>query len=257
MFDLEIFDIKLDTDFIGRNFVYCNEVESTNKMLTENNQLQQNNGTVILAEKQLSGKGRKGRTWQSARGLNLTFSILLTNIKPFEKNINLITFASALAVSHSIENLYQLKTELKWPNDVLINNKKVCGILLESSSKGKKITKIITGIGINVNQNLFQGEYRIKPTSIKLESGNNIEREKLLAEILNNFEEILNRLNKEPELVLRDWKARCKMIGEKIVVEEGDIQKYGIFDDIDADGFLLLRSNKKIEKILSGDVSLL
>lgn len=257
MFELENFDIKLDTELLGRNFVYCHEVESTNDLLTDNKSPYQKHGTVILAEKQLSGKGRKGRSWQSGRGLNLTFSILLTEIKPFRKKINLVTFGSALAVSVSIENLYQLKTELKWPNDVLINSKKVCGILLESSIKGDKISKIIVGIGLNVNQNAFLGEFRIPPTSIKNEYGNLIERERLLAEILNNFEEIIKKIGSEPELVLRDWKSRCRMIGEKIGVEDGNEQKYGIFDDIDENGFLLLRTNKRIEKIVSGDVSLL
>lgn len=156
----------------------------------------------------------------------------------------------------AIENLYQLKIELKWPNDILIDGKKVAGILIESSSSGKKIERVVIGIGINVNQVSFQGNFKIGPTSIKNESDQNIEREILLAEVLNIFEEILQWIEEKPDAILKDWKARCRMIGEKISVTEGDKVKYGIFDDIDDEGFLILKSGKKLEKIYFGDVSI-
>jgi BirA family biotin operon repressor/biotin-[acetyl-CoA-carboxylase] ligase len=115
-----------------------------------------NNGTVVLAEKQTSGKGRKDRVWYSAPETNLTFSILLTKDKFLNNNSSLINFAASLAVAFSIENLYQLKTELKWPNDVLLDGKKTSGILIESTSQGNKIERFVVGIGVNVNQPSFQ-----------------------------------------------------------------------------------------------------
>ena len=156
----------------------------------------------------------------------------------------------------AIENLHQLRIELKWPNDVLINRKKAAGILIESSSAGKKIERVVTGVGINVNQTSFQGNFKIPPTSVKEEAGINIEREMLLAEVLNIFEEILVWIDEKPAEILKDWKARCKMIGEKISVTEGDKVKYGTFDDIDEEGFLILKSGRKYEKIYFGDVSI-
>jgi BirA family biotin operon repressor/biotin-[acetyl-CoA-carboxylase] ligase len=162
---------------------------------------------------------------------------------------------SALAVALSIENLYQLKTELKWPNDVLINGKKVSGVLIESASRGEKIERIVIGIGLNVNQNVFQGNFNITPTSLKNESKQNIERETLLAELLNVFEEILEYVLTNPKWILKEWKDRCRMIGEKISISEDDKVKYGIFDDIDEDGFLILKTDKRTEKIYFGDVS--
>ena len=138
----------------------------------------------------------------------------------------------------------------------MIHGKKVSGILLEASSLGSKIERLVIGIGINVNQTMFQGNFNIPPTSIKLESKENIERERLLAEVLNNFEELLEKSRVEPKAILRDWKSRCRMIGEKIEVNDDDVLKYGIFDDIDENGFLLLKTrDKKIEKIHFGDVS--
>ncbi len=256
MFNLEYFDIKLDTDFIGRNFIYCEEVESTNNLLLDKENKFNTNGTVALAEKQTKGKGRKDRTWYSAKDQNLTFSILLTDKKYLKKLVNLINFAVSLSVAMSIENLFQLKTELKWPNDILINGKKAAGILLESLSQGSAVERLVIGIGLNVNQTLFQGVFNYPPTSIKHEINETVEREKLLSEILNIFEETLIKIEKNSEEIMNDWKARCRMIGEKISITDGDKTKYGIFNDIDENGFLLLRVGNKIEKIHFGDVSL-
>jgi len=254
-FNFENFDIKLDTDFIGRNFIYSEEVSSTNSLLLDP-KTPAANGTVLLAEKQTKGHGRKERPWYSMKGLNLTFSILLINRNYFKKNFNLINFASSLSTAISIESLYQLKTELKWPNDILINEKKVSGILIESASKGEKIERVVIGTGLNVNQTSFQGNYSVQPTSLKLEINQNIERETLLADLLNIFEETLENVLHNPAWILKEWKERCRMIGEKISVTDGVNTRYGIFDDINENGFLMLRNGKKIEEIFYGDVSI-
>ena len=256
MFEIENFDLKLNTDIIGRNFVYAEEIDSTNTFLLDKRDKNLVDGTVVFAEKQNKGRGRKDRVWYSVKDQNLYFSILLTNKKYLGRNINLVNLASSLAVAQAIENLFQLNTNLKWPNDVLIKGKKVSGILLEASSQGSRVERLIIGIGINVNQTVFQGSFNIPPTSIKLETNENIERERLLAEALNIFEELLQKINTEPEAVLKDWKTRCRMIGERIEVSDDNVTKYGIFDDIDENGFLLLKTkDKKIEKIHFGDVS--
>ena len=257
MFNLELFDIKLETEVIGRNFVYCDEIESTNSELITGKKLYKKNGTVILAEKQHSGKGRKERIWHSAKGLNLTFSILLTSESLAELNISHLNFAASLAVAEAIENLHQLKTELKWPNDVLINKKKVAGVLGETSIKGKNVERVILGIGINLNQIAFHGDFNFPPTSLKLELGTDINRENMLAEILNIFEALISELGKKPNDVLNDWRNKCKMIGDKITISENNDVKSGIFHDIDENGYLLLKKNNVIEKIHFGDVSLL
>ena len=255
MFDLENFDIKLETEFIGRNFIYCDEIESTNSELLAGKQQYKKTGTVLLAEKQLAGKGRKDRTWQSARGLNLTFSVLLMKDVLSGININHVNLAASLAVASAIENLHQLKTELKWPNDVLIDKKKVAGILTETSIKGTKIERVVIGFGINLNQIVFQGDFYFPPTSLKLELKDDIDRENMLAEILNNFEELLLDLESKPNVILNEWRNKCQMIGDKITITENDKVKKGIFYDIDDNGYLLLKRNDSIEKIHFGDVS--
>ena len=256
MFNIESFDIKLNTDYIGRDFVYAEELSSTNTFLMNKENGYNTNGTVVLAEKQTKGRGRKDRLWYSAPESNLTFSVLLTKDKLLFKNTNMINFAASLAVAVSIENLFQIKTELKWPNDVLLDHKKTSGILIESSSQGNKIERLVVGIGINVNQNSFQGTFNYPPTSIKNELGRNAERERLLAEVLNNFELLLEKVKLDKKEIIEDWKSKCNMIGERISIIENEIEKFGVFYDLDEDGFLLLKTKDGIEKIHFGDVSL-
>ncbi len=254
VFNIEEFDIKLDTEVIGRSFIYCDEVDSTNSLLLTSKEFN-NHGTVILAEHQKHGRGRKNREWFSNSGQNLTFSILLKG--EFEQTrVNLINLGAAVSVAQALENLFQLNVELKWPNDVLIQKKKLCGILLESTSKGDKLNKIVVGIGINVNQPNFPGKFDIPPTSIRKEFHEEVSRERLLSEILNNFEKIIELSENNPSKILDDWRSRCKMIGEKVKVVEGDQAKFGIFQDIDTDGFMLLKVGEKLVKIHYGDVSI-
>jgi BirA family biotin operon repressor/biotin-[acetyl-CoA-carboxylase] ligase len=255
LFNIESFDIKLNTEFIGRNFIYTEEIDSTNTFLLNKENKFNSNGTVLLAEKQNKGRGRNNRVWYSSKGHNLTFSILLTDKKYFDRNFNLLNFVSSLSLATALENLFQLRIDLKWPNDILVGGKKIAGILLESISQGNKIKRLVIGVGVNVNQTFFQGNFNIPPTSLKVELNESVEREKMLAEYLNSFEETLNRLESFPDEVLRDWKSRCGLIGEKISVTDGDKIKYGIFDDIDKDGYLLLKNKGEIEKIHFGELN--
>lgn len=257
MFDLEKFDIKLGTDEIGRNFVYAEEVISTNSELLNNKNFYKNHGTVLLAEKQSEGRGRLNRKWISASELNLTFSVLITNPGYLRKNINILNYSASLAVAVSIENLFQLRTELKWPNDILIGGKKIAGILIESTSKGSKINRLVIGIGLNVNQVSFQGKFMLEPTSLKAELGFPVEREKILAEILNNVEMFINSSQKFPNKIFNEWKSKCKMLGERITIVNNDVTRHGIFSDIDEDGFLVLRNKEETETFHFGEVSIL
>ncbi len=253
-FNIEEFDIKLDTEIIGRNFVYCEEIDSTNSYLMNSKESLQH-GTVILSEFQKNGRGRRNRSWVSNKGQNLTFSILLSKAVKF-KNINVINLAASLSVAQAIENLYQLKVNLKWPNDVLIGNKKISGILLDSSSKSNKIEFVALGFGINVNQPNFSGKFDLQPTSVRKEFKKEVSRERLLSETLNIFEENFEIVKKAPQKVLSDWKSRCKLLGEKVKVVDNENVIHGVFENISKEGYLLLNTGNRIETIHFGDISL-
>lgn len=254
-FSFEKFDIKLNTDLIGRNFLYFDELDSTNTHLLKESQSEEQ-GTVVFAEKQNKGRGRFDREWIGNSAQNLYFSILIPAKKKFIDNLNRINLGASLSVANAIETLYTIKTEIKWPNDVLVKRKKICGILMESLSSGSAITRIVAGIGVNVNQVIFQGDFALPPTSIKIELGEYAERERLLAEILNNFEEMLNKISDKDSTLLREWRNKCGMIGERIEVQTFNKKIDGVFVDIDDDGLLLLKDRKgMISKISIGDVS--
>jgi len=256
LLDIEKFDIKLDTEIIGRHFISADEVSSTNSELLNNKEIYDSHGTVFFAENQTEGKGRKNKVWYSVSNMNLTFSILVTDFKFLRRKVNILNYAASLAVALSIENLFQLHTELKWPNDVLIGGKKVAGILMESTSFGSKIDRLVVGIGINVNQPSFPGKFIIEPTSIRNELGHIVERERVLAEVLNNSEELMSNVISSSSIILNEWRERCRMIGERITVLSDGNSKRGIFQDIDENGFLILRSGDKTETLHFGEVSI-
>ena len=256
MFDFNLFDVKLETSTLGRNFVYLEEIDSTNSFILDKKNKIEHDGSIVLAEKQTKGRGRRDKVWYSEKGLNLNFSILITDKKLLSRNLNILNLGLSLVISNSIDNLYSVQSNVKWPNDVLINGKKTAGILLESNSKGSSIEKLIIGIGVNVNQTSFMGEFNLPPTSIKLVTKKNIEREKLLAEILNNLEDIINRIKSKPKSILEDWINKCASIGKRIDVDQDGKILTGIFEDLDENGFLLLRIKDKLTKIYFGDISL-
>lgn len=254
MFKIEDFDIKLDTDFIGRNFLYSEEVDSTNGYLLGDSSYTKQ-GTVLLSEYQTKGRGRKNREWISASKSNLTFSILIT--QNLDGNfLTLLNIAASVSVAMAIENLHQLTIDLKWPNDVLVNGKKLAGILTESVSKGNKIEKAVIGIGINVNQASFPGRFEIYPTSVKSELKKEVSRERLLSETLNQFEEIYKVLLDDPNKILDEWRTRCKMLGENVTIIDESGNQFGKFVDIAEDGSLILKQGEQLKTIRYGDMSL-
>lgn len=254
-FDLSKFFLRLDTEWLGRNLIYIEETSSTNSYLMDKTNKINKHGTVVLAERQTAGKGRLNRTWYSNAGENLTFSMLFLKKDILNLNPNILNLASSLAVANVLESIHFLKPSLKWPNDILINNKKVCGILLEAGFAGSTMNRLVVGIGLNVNQAYFQGNFMMEPTSVRMEINSPVDREKLLAEILERYEEILEKVKNSPAVVLREWSKKCKMIGDKVEVKRGEESLYGIFDEVDSEGYMILRTKQGIERISYGDVS--
>ncbi|MBN1637833.1 MAG: biotin--[acetyl-CoA-carboxylase] ligase [Ignavibacteriales bacterium] len=251
LINFEEFDIRMETNYIGKHFYYLDEIDSTNSVLL--NDEHYDNGTVLFAEHQTAGRGRMNRRWVSDHGKNLTFSILLTNNIDII-NVNFFNLCAGLSIVSAIENLFQLQAKLKWPNDVLISNRKVAGLLLESVSTGNIIKKVVIGFGINVNQTQFPSMENLHPTSLRHELKKEISREKILSEILNQYEELLETAIKEPNKIISHWKEKCLYLGEQIKITIKDEQISGKFKDIDDEGFLLLEVGDKTEKIYSGEI---
>jgi BirA family transcriptional regulator, biotin operon repressor / biotin---[acetyl-CoA-carboxylase] ligase len=249
----EILNI-INTELIGKKIFTFDSIDSTNdcgKVLSANGQPE---GSVIIAEYQTKGHGRFQRDWISESGKNLLFSIILKPVLD-EKKLHLLTFFLANSIAEVIEELYPLKLSAKWPNDLIINEKKFCGILLESVVT-KKIDTIICGIGINVNQTAFP-ENLLSATSIKRELHHEVDRIILLKNILEKLDTKYGDFLNNPDSEINVWKSRDVLKGKTVSVFFNQNNYSGQVIDIDAGGYLVLRTkgNKRL-KFYSGDVSL-
>lgn len=177
----------LDTQWVGRRLVFHKETGSTNldaKALAEQGEAA---GALVVADMQTAGRGRRGRNWVSPSGKDIYMTLMLRPQCRPEK-ASALTLVMALAVLEAIHELIPEGCGIKWPNDIVINNKKVCGILTEMSAELDGIHYVVIGVGINVNQTTFEEDIRDRATSLYLESGMEINRSRLVARVMHYFE---------------------------------------------------------------------
>jgi BirA family transcriptional regulator, biotin operon repressor / biotin---[acetyl-CoA-carboxylase] ligase len=247
----------LSTKIFGRKIYSFDTIDSTNafaKTLVSQDALE---GTLVITEEQTAGKGRQNRQWFSEKGMDLTFSVILyPNISP--ERIGIISLLGSLAVAEAVESTSPNKPTCKWPNDVLIDGKKVCGILSEVIFNSETSYAVIMGIGLNVNQSIFPDELKNTATSLSLIAGHAIDRIVLLARILERLETLYDAIqHSQPELIIQQWKNYCTMFGKMIKIDQSGNILEGIAAGIADDGGLLVDTNKKQIKILAGDVSII
>ncbi len=252
---------NLDTVFMGRNIFYTTSTISTNedaKILAPGAQ----DGTLVIAETQTGGKGRLGRRWESPLGGIFMSLILKPQIDPAKTPS--LTIPVGYSIAKTLEKDYSLLTQVKWPNDVLVNGRKVAGILCEMKVGVNRISYVIVGIGVNANIELasMPEDVRSKSASLCEEAGQVIVREHLIANILNTFEPVYFQfLDSGLEPLLSEIEQILAYKGHKVVVENtahGTHQsESGILQGLDKDGRLILSTSEGIQKAFSaGDVSL-
>jgi BirA family biotin operon repressor/biotin-[acetyl-CoA-carboxylase] ligase len=242
----------LNTSFIGQEVSFYPSLPSTNDMAKGQARQEAKEGTVIIAEEQTAGRGRLGRGWLSPRG-SIALSIVL--YPPLNYLPSLIMVAS-LAVANSIEQVTGLKAQLKWPNDVLVNNKKVCGILIESDVRGDRVDYAVMGIGLNANLNPAQFP-QIAPlaTSLSQELGRDISPRELIRSLLMEAERLYLAL--PGDWVFQQWRDRLVTLGKSVRVSSGEATYSGVAESVASDGSLLLRQpDGNLVKIVAGDVTL-
>jgi len=243
----------LATRFIGQEVTCYPSLPSTNDVAKHKAQEGAKEGTVILTEEQTAGRGRIGRSWLSPRG-SVALSIIL--YPPLAYLPSLIMVAS-LAVAYGIEQTTNLKAQLKWPNDVLVNSKKVCGILVESDVRGDKVDYAVIGIGLNVNLKLSEFP-QIAPmaTSLSQELGREVSRREMVRNLLAQAEKLYLALA-AGDSVFKQWRNRLVTLGKKVQVSSGGATYRGTAESVAADGSLLLRQpDDGLLKIVAGDVTL-
>ncbi len=206
--------------------------------------------SIFLADMQTNGRGRLGREWSSPDGCGIWMSILL---KPQEdiEDISILTLIAGLAVSRVIDN-----TVIKWPNDVLISEKKVAGILTEATFGGGKIDRVIVGIGINVANSDFPNELQDKATSIYIETGKILNREELINGITKEFFLMYDIFLRDGFCIFkREYQDKCATIGREICLINGENKRIAKAIGITDKGELIIKSNEKEEIINSCEVS--
>lgn len=248
---------RMQTKVIAKKVIYFLEVDSTNNQAKIIADQADSHGTLLISEQQKTGRGRRGRNWSSPAGTGIWMSLILKpNINP--ANASMLTLVTALAVVSGIVEVTNLDARIKWPNDVVVSGKKVCGILTEMSSELDFINHLVIGIGINANNKEFPEDIKGVATSLSIQCGHVISRQDLVAEIMKRFEEYyhiflqtedLSGLEDEYNKILvhRNLPIKIQNAGETTEV-------YAL--GIDNMGRLLVKdSNNEIVPILSGEVS--
>jgi BirA family biotin operon repressor/biotin-[acetyl-CoA-carboxylase] ligase len=205
----------------------------------------------VLAEEQTEGRGRLGRDWVSPAGGNIYVSLLL---QPSPAQAEQLAMTTPLAVCRAVEETSGLVAHIKWPNDVLLNGRKVCGILIESAYEGERLAYVVAGIGVNVNFDPTPFEdIRETATSLSRELGRDVSREELLASLLNHFEALYLSPG---EAVFAGWKKRLETLGRPVRAQLPDRIEEGIAEDVDRQGRLIIRQGDGATVVVSaGDVT--
>lgn len=217
-------------------------------------------GSVFLAEEQLSGRGRGAHTWHSARSVGIYCSVILRPAMP-PSDALIFSLAAGLAVRAAVAEIApQLKVDLKWPNDALLNERKFCGILTEMNAEATRVRHLVVGIGINVNQAKFPTELRDVATSLRIETGTEWSRVELCAALLRSlnreYHSLVEGAGARVAILRRFEESSPSVRGQKVSIEEnGGLA--GMTEGLDERGFLRVRTETGLRTVLSGTVRLI
>ena len=250
----------LSTRRLGQTIRSFDVVSSTNELALQWAADGAPDGAVVYAEYQERGRGRMGRTWSAAAGLNLMFSVILRpSLVPDQWS--LITIAACVAVADAVEAFTApVRPEIKWPNDVLLEGRKCCGMLLESNWSGRQATEgraVVMGIGINVNQDSFPTELQPRATSLLLATGQPIPRAELLAAVLEELESALDHLRSDASGLRRRYLRRMRDLHETVELRfaQGGGTVRGIAAGLGETGGLILSTDEGMRIFHAGEVT--
>lgn len=250
---------ELQTNTLGRKIIYFDQVESTNTIAHEKVALGAEEGTLIIAECQTAGRGRMGRAWFSPKGKGIWMSLILKPRIPlfFTPQLTLLT---AVAACRSIRRICSANVGIKWPNDLLIAGKKVCGILLESNAEDERLKYTVCGIGISANlqQEDYPEELQGIATSLAIEMGHEVEREQLIAAFLKEFEDLYELYYSQGFAPIRTlWEALSVSLGCMVRAHtaQGVVEGKAMALD-DSGALIILQNNQEEIRVYSGEIKL-
>lgn len=247
----------MHTEWAGRRLVYFESTDSTNvqaKLLAEQGAA---HGTLVVAEEQTAGRGRKGRDWISPAGSNLYFTLLLRpDCAP--DCAPMLTLVMALAVSEAIQQVCGVNAGIKWPNDLVAEQKKLTGILTEMELEGRRIRHVVIGVGVNVKKQSFPDELTERATTLEAAAGKPVARRVLLEKIMQRFETAYRSFLRTGELSLlqKEYNSRLVNCGRQVRVLDPAGEYSGVAEGINERGELLVRTaDGGIRQVYAGEVS--
>jgi BirA family biotin operon repressor/biotin-[acetyl-CoA-carboxylase] ligase len=241
----------------AKHFCHYYKIGSTNTEAMQAGADGTPEGSVFLAEEQLAGRGRGANKWHSERSTGIYCSVVLRPPMP-PSDALILSLAAGLAVQSAVESIAPgLRPDLKWPNDLLLGNRKFCGILTEMNSEATRVRHLVVGIGINVNQTKFPAEVRDIATSLKSETGTEWSRVELCAALLKSldreYRNVLENASAREMIVRRFEENSSSARGRKVQIEEnGGIE--GVTEGLDPRGFLQVRTTDGLSTVVSGTV---
>jgi BirA family biotin operon repressor/biotin-[acetyl-CoA-carboxylase] ligase len=246
--------------FVGKTsdykIIYEDMVRSTNDMAGELIKKGYGHGTVIIADGQSHGKGRLGKVWFSPPGLNIYMTIIvMPRQEDLAQKIPLVNLVASLSVANALRNQTGLEVGLKWPNNLIYSNKDLGGILSESLISGNRLAGLSTGIGVNVNQEVFPEDLKAGSTSLYLETGKRQDRGRLVIEILKKFDQYYSLFLTNSRAVIDEWMRISKTIHSKVrvITERGELQ--GTAVGLNDQGMLILElPNHQVLSLASGEI---
>jgi len=248
----------LNTKYVGQKIYSFDEINSTNEQAKKQAGSGAINGSLFIADRQTGGRGRLNKQWSSPEKVGVWMSILLRpDVLP--SKIMQISLISGIVICKAINNQTGLNAQIKWPNDIIINGKKVCGILTEMVTEEQRISFVVNGIGVNVNTLEFPEEIKDIATSLYLETGKMFSRKLLIQEILTSFEEYYEKFIFSDELtsIIDEYRSMCLNIGKEVVVIMNNKQIKGTAVGITEIGELIIKTETgEIINVSSGEVSL-
>ncbi|MCI0416624.1 biotin--[acetyl-CoA-carboxylase] ligase [bacterium] len=251
MFDIQKFHSHRKGDF-GKRFIYFDEIDSTNRAASDLARSGVAEGTVVLADSQTQGRGRNTHTWYSPGGVNLYFTVVL--IPPVER-LHYLPYVAGLSIARALDP-WEFDSDLKWPNDILINGKKAGGVLIQTSLEENRLQFALVGIGINVNTRDFPDELRPIAISLAQALGKELEREKFLADLLFELEQLYGRITG------MSWEEVKNLVGRRSsmlhdcpvqIEHQGEI-KMGITAGLDSMGGLIVQTPAGTEIFYAGEI---
>ena len=244
---------------IGHEILFFESVSSTNTVAMEMAAQGCAEGTIVMAETQTAGKGRLGRSWISPAGKNLYMSIVLRPAMS-PRDATALTLLSAVACASAIRSSSSVAVTIKWPNDIIVGNLKLGGILTEIKADIDRITHAVVGIGINVNLTIADMSDRIKAiaTSVIDQTGEPSSRTELAGEVIKEFDKWYGLLmTKGKQVIIDEWLALSSTIGKHVLVSSGKVHLEGSAEGIDDEGLLILKlADGTYRKVSAGDVTI-